>query len=71
LIITDPSGAMQGGATMFSSQPVLRDLVATFDGAHVAAAGDPSAGVLAVTWLTAHSLSPSDPTGGWALFSCH
>jgi hypothetical protein len=51
-----------------SSQPVLRDLLATFDGRHLAVSA--GGGVVAVAWLTRHALGHDDPTGGWALLSC-
>ena len=68
LQLTDDVAKTTGSPFAMSSIPVMSDLLATFDGTHVATAWN--AGVLAVAWLTKHQLAAGDPKGGWALFSC-
>jgi hypothetical protein len=75
LVFADNLGNPKLTIPNLSSNPVLQELLAPFDGSHVGVAWQPassgSGGNLALTWLTKHALGPDDPTGGWAVLSCN
>jgi hypothetical protein len=65
LLLTVPGAT---ASTLLGSYPVLHDLLASFDGSHVAVASARS--TVAVTWLNANALEAGESTGGWALLAC-